>query len=116
VLLLIVVKLERRDMSSPSWIDLVSEEEEEGTQHSHNSVETLPETDGSLTPLPPSPPVMKRKERAEKDENEDLPELKKVHHEPTFHPLYDEHAPKVILLSNDGRKFCVDKQILTTSG
>jgi hypothetical protein len=102
-------------MTSSSWIDLESEEGEE-SQHSHNSVQPLAESDGSLTPLPPSPPYMKRKERTEEDENEDLPELKKVHHEPTFHPLYDESSPRVTLLSNDGRKFCVDKQILTTSG
>jgi hypothetical protein len=102
-------------MTSSSCIDLESEEGEE-SRHSQSSVAPISESDGSLTPLPPSPPVMKRKERMDKDENEDLPELKKVHHEPTFHPSYDEHAPKVILLLNDGRKFCVDKQILTTSG
>jgi hypothetical protein len=101
-------------MTSALWIDIESEEGEE-SQHSHSSIAPLPESDGSWTPLPPSPPVMKRKERTEEDENEDLPELKKVHHEPTFHPLYDEHAPKVVLLSNDGRKFCVDRQILATS-
>jgi hypothetical protein len=58
---------------------------------------------------------MKRKERAENDDNEDLPELKKVHHEPTFHPLYHECAPRVTLVSNDGRKFSVDKAILSTN-
>jgi len=58
---------------------------------------------------------MKRKERAKKDENEDIPELKKVRHEPTFHPLYDECAPRVTLVSNDGRKFSVDKTILSTN-
>ena len=30
-----------------------------------------------------------------------------------FHPLYREDAPKVILISSDGKAFCVDKQILS---
>jgi hypothetical protein len=101
-------------MMSSSWIDLTSEEGE-GSQHSHNSVQPFPESDGSLTPLPPSPPDMKRKETAEKDENEDIPELKKVRHESTLNPLYDECAPRVTLVSNDGRKFSVDEAILSTN-
>ena len=72
-------------MTSSSWIDLASDVGEE-SQNSHNSDQPFAESDGSLTPLPPSPPTMKRKERAEKDENEDIPKLKKVRHEPTFHP------------------------------
>ena len=114
VLLLIVVKLEHRDMTSPSWIDLVSEEEEEGTQHSQNLIEPLPETEGSSTQLSTSPATTKRKGKTEEDETGDDPNPKRVHHEPTFHPMYDECAPKVTLLSNDGRKFCVEKQLLST--
>jgi len=102
-------------MTSPSWIDLVSEEEEEGTQHSHNFVEPLPETEGSSTQLSTSPPTTKRKGKTEEDETRDDPNPKRVHHEPTFHPMYDECAPRVTLFSNDGRKFCIDKQILATS-
>ena len=31
-----------------------------------------------------------------------------------FHALYNENAPKVVLISSDGKAFCVDKQILFT--
>jgi hypothetical protein len=43
-----------------------------------------------------------------------LAEEKQAPKAPEFHPLYKEVAPKVVLISSDGKAFCVDKQILST--
>jgi len=40
--------------------------------------------------------------------------VKQARHDLDFHPLYDENASKVVLISSDGKAFCVDKQILST--
>jgi len=34
--------------------------------------------------------------------------------EPTWHPLFRPDDPKVVLLSNDNQKFCIDKRILVS--
>jgi hypothetical protein len=38
--------------------------------------------------------------------------VKQARQDLDFHPLYNENAPKVVLISSDGKAFCVDKQIL----
>lgn len=43
---------------------------------------------------------------------EDMPEDKRLREELQSHPLYEEHAPKVILVCNDGQKFNVDERTL----
>jgi hypothetical protein len=40
--------------------------------------------------------------------------VKQARQDLDFHPLYNENAPKVVLISSDGKAFCVDKQILST--
>ena len=40
--------------------------------------------------------------------------VQQAHQDLNFHPLYKEDAPKVVLISSDGKAFCVDKQALSS--
>jgi hypothetical protein len=46
--------------------------------------------------------------------DEEEPEAKKMREELYSHPLYEEDAPKVLLVSSDGQRFCVDRRTLST--
>lgn len=50
----------------------------------------------------------------EKGEGAILPEMKRLREELSCHPLYEENAAKVILISNDGQRFNVDAHTLST--
>jgi len=55
---------------------------------------------------------VKRRRVSDGCNEEDMPEDKRLMEEFQSHPLYEEDAPKVILVCNDGHKFNVDKRTL----
>jgi hypothetical protein len=46
--------------------------------------------------------------------DEEEPEAKRIREELFTHPIYEENASKVILVSSDGQRFCVDRRTLST--
>jgi hypothetical protein len=56
----------------------------------------------------------KKRRRDEEDEVHILPEVKRLREELSSHPLYEENAAKVILISSDGQRFSVDTHTLST--
>jgi hypothetical protein len=95
--------------------DMSKDRPESYHSRSPSPVSYIPDPYGSLSPLAPGSPSTKRKEQVNDDADEDLPEPEKVQDEPTFHPLHNEDAPRITLLSNDGQKFSVDREILSTN-
>jgi len=56
----------------------------------------------------------KKRKLMEKGEGAILPEMKRLREELSSHPLYEENAAKVILISSDGQRFSVDAHTLST--
>ena len=56
----------------------------------------------------------RKRKLLEKGEGAILPELKRLREELSSHPLYEENAAKVILVSSDGQRFSVDAHTLST--
>jgi len=46
--------------------------------------------------------------------DEEGPEAKKMREVLYSHPIYEENAPKVTLVSRDGQRFCIDRKTLST--
>jgi hypothetical protein len=67
-----------------------------------------------ITPFGYVRSVGSRGQRSGRTKDEEEPEAKKRREELYTHPVYEENAPKVILVSSDGQRFCVDRRTLST--
>jgi hypothetical protein len=66
------------------------------------------------SPVALGAPIQKRIQKPDRQDEDAEPEAKRMRAELQSHLLYDEYAPKVIIVSSDGKRFCVDRHTLYT--